>query len=418
MKFKIKTETTVYAKDACQYLREEDGKEKLTDLMVTTYTPDLEGLSPKQFFLRKDHHQWAGLHHKNFQEIKKEWIKELLLDETVYSIDEIEWYVKKIEDVNVVSGSFTLNTNDETEGTLEAPLVADRNIPPQVRYWVDAKTTGPQVYLITRNQIRQLVEGQNEASAAGFPCYVWDHIWPHGIDRVYHVYSDHVPRILYIPNPRQDDSVTNVEDVSKVPTPKLVSYDVCMFNGIYPDGHEKTMDGKTYKFPAGSYFRLDETKLPAMIYEFCHNNEVLTIDGVKMDNVTFDERGWVKDNTTLMSNIKNFGRGFYRFMGYLAEDLLKLGYKSSVEYSNIQDHITTEKTVTCKKDTTTGQFLFVGNGSPKIRWAKDTENQDDFTFKAGDTIIINEDVEIYSGDGNAFDVYECYQVKDKSSLYG
>ena len=111
------------------------------------------------------------------------------------------------------------------------------------RYWVDAKTTGPQVYLITRNQIRQLVEGQNEANADGFPCYVWDIIWPHGINKLYHVYSDHVPRILYIPNPRQDDSVTNVEDVSKVPTPKLVSYDVCMFNGIYPDGHEKTMDG-------------------------------------------------------------------------------------------------------------------------------------------------------------------------------
>ena len=28
MKFKVTTETTVYAKDACQYIREEDGKEK------------------------------------------------------------------------------------------------------------------------------------------------------------------------------------------------------------------------------------------------------------------------------------------------------------------------------------------------------------------------------------------------------
>ena len=422
MKFKVTTETTVYGHDACQYIREEDGKEKITDLMVTTYTPDTDLLTPKQFFLRKDHDRWGELHSINFNNIKKEWLEELDeklgIDKTVYSIDEVSWLVKDIEDINIVSSTYTLNTNDETENTLETPLIPTRNISPQVRYWVDAKATGPQVYLITRNQIRQLIEGQNEANADGFPCYVWDIIWPHGINKLYHVYSDHVPRILYIPNPRQDDSITNVEDVSKVPTPKIVSYDVCMFNGIYPDGHEKTMDSETYQFPAGSYFRLDETKLPAMSYEFCHKNEVLTINGVKMDNVTFDGTGWIKDGTKHMSNIRKFGRGFYRFMGYLAEDLLELGYKSSVEYSNIQDHITTEKTVTCKKDTTTGQFLFVGNGSVKIRWAKDTENQDDFTFKPGDLIIINEDVEIYSGDGNAFDVYECYQVKDKSSLYG
>ena len=42
-----------------------------------------------------------------------------------------------------------------------------------------------------------------------------------------------------------------------------------------------------------------------MIYEFCHNNEVLTINGVKMDNVTFDDTGWIKDGTKHMSNIKN-----------------------------------------------------------------------------------------------------------------
>ena len=261
--------------------------------------------------------------------------------------------------------------------------------------------------------MRQLLKGLNEANADGFPCYVWDIIWPHGIKKLFHLYSDHVPRILYIPNPRVDNTITNVEDVSKVPTPKKVSYDVCMFNGIYPDRHEKTVDGKTVVFPAGSYFRLDETKLPAMSYEFCHNNEVLTIDGVKYNDVTFDDTGWIKDGTTPMSNIQKFGRGFYRFMGYLAEDLLELGYKSSVEYSNIQDHITATKTVTNKKDTTTGQFLFVGNGNVKVSWG--SEN---FIFKAGDLIFFRQDVEVSSGDGNSFDVYEFYQIKDKSSLYG
>ena len=150
-----------------------------------------------------------------------------------------------------------------------------------------------------------------------------------------------------------------------------------------------------------------------MVYEFCHNNQVLTINGVKMDNVTFDGTGWIKDGTKHMTNIQKFGRGFYRFMGYLAEDLLELGYKSSVEYSNIQDHITSTKTVTNKKDTTTGQFLFIGDGNVKISWG--SEN---FTFKAGDIIFFRQDVEISSGDGNSFDAYEFYQIKDKSSLYG
>ena len=97
--------------------------------------------------------------------------------------------------------------------------------------------------------MKQLLKGLNEAHANGFACSVWDHIWPHGIKDIFHLYSDHIPKILYIPNPRVDNSITNVEDVSKVPTGKKVSYDVCMFNAISPDGHEKTMDGETYPFP-------------------------------------------------------------------------------------------------------------------------------------------------------------------------
>ena len=419
MKITVTQETTVHEQNGCRYIREEDGKEKVADLMVTTYTADTDLLKPKQFFLRRGHIQWDYLHSMNFPKVLAEWTKELVAELELphgdrYKLATVDftWKIKGGEEGLGATSSLVLHTDDVSEGIVETPIHAERNIGVVIKLWVEPNEESPNIFLIN-GHLKQLIQGQNELNADGFPCYVWDVIWPHGIDKIYHMYSDHVHRILYIPNPKNDNSITNVEDVSKVPTPKKISYDVCMFNGIYPHGHEKTMDGKTYQFPAGSYFRLDETKLPAMSYEFCHNNQVLTIDGVKMNNVTFDDTGWIKDGTTPMSNIQKFGRGFYRFMGYLAEDLLELGYKSSVEYSNIQDHITSTKTVTCKKDTTTGQFLFIGEGNAKIKW--DTKEN---IFKQGDIIYINQDVEISSGDGNSFDAYEFYQIKDKSSLYG
>ena len=299
MKITVAQETTVYEQNGCRYIREEDGKEKVADLMVTTYTADTDLLKPKQFFLRRDHTQWDYLHAMNFPKVLAEWTKELVAELKLphgdrYKLATVDftWKIKGGEEGLGATSSLVLHTDDVSEGIVETPIHAERNIGVVIKLWVEPNEESPNIFLIN-GHLKQLIQGQNELNADGFPCYVWDVIWPHGIDKIYHMYSDHVHRILYIPNPKIDNSITDVEDVSKVPTPKKISYDVCMFNGIYPHGHEKTMDGKTYQFPAGSYFRLDETKLPAMSYEFCHNNQVLTIDGVKMNNVTFDDTGTI-----------------------------------------------------------------------------------------------------------------------------
>ena len=80
MKFIYTQETTVFEQNGCRYIREEDGKEKVADLMVTTYTPDTDLLKPKQFFLRRDHIQWDYLHSMNFPKVLEEWTKELVAE--------------------------------------------------------------------------------------------------------------------------------------------------------------------------------------------------------------------------------------------------------------------------------------------------------------------------------------------------
>ena len=104
MEFSYTTETTVYATDACVYLRE-DGKEKVANLMVTTYTPDTDKLSTKTFFLREGHEYWALKHLENFQQIKRQWLVELGKDPDLYSLGTVATVVQGDNQHQITTGT-------------------------------------------------------------------------------------------------------------------------------------------------------------------------------------------------------------------------------------------------------------------------------------------------------------------------
>jgi len=146
MEFTYTTETTVYGQDACTYL-DENGKEKVANLMVTTYTPDTDKLSTKTYFLREGHDFWAVKHAENLEKLKREWVTELGKDPDVYSLETVTWVVRGIEDI-VALPTLSLITKDSTEGILEEKIHPDRNIPIIEKIWVDVNDDGPGVYLI------------------------------------------------------------------------------------------------------------------------------------------------------------------------------------------------------------------------------------------------------------------------------
>ena len=147
MEFSYTTETTVYATDACVYLRE-DGKEKVADLMVTTYTPDTDKLTPKTFFLRDGHEYWDVKHTENFAKIKRQWVIELGKDPDVYGLGTVSWVVRGIEKMGAPVEKLTLVTFDSTEGILEEKIDPSRDIPIIEKIWGDVNDDGPGVYLI------------------------------------------------------------------------------------------------------------------------------------------------------------------------------------------------------------------------------------------------------------------------------
>ena len=104
MEFSYTTETTVYATDACVYLRE-DGKEKVANLMVTTYTPDTDKLSTKTFFLREGHEFWALKHLENFQQLKRQWLVELGKDPDLYSLGTVATVVQGDNQHQITTGT-------------------------------------------------------------------------------------------------------------------------------------------------------------------------------------------------------------------------------------------------------------------------------------------------------------------------
>ena len=150
MEFSYTTETTVYATDACVYLRE-DGKEKVANLMVTTYTPDTDKLSTKTFFLREGHEYWALKHLENFQQIKRQWLVELGKDPDLYSLGTVATVVQGDNQHQITTGTpnkLTLLSYDSTEGILEEKIHPSRDIPIIEKVWTELTEDGPGVYLI------------------------------------------------------------------------------------------------------------------------------------------------------------------------------------------------------------------------------------------------------------------------------
>ena len=254
--------------------------------------------------------------------------------------------------------------------------------------------------------MKQLSEEQNKESLVRYPCtvgetdaLVWETVWKQGYEVINHLHSNHFLQAVLV-KPVESGEVENWE-ISK----NFIKYGT--FLGVFPDGKTRVIDGKTITFPKGTYTKIDESKFPNFVATLCYKNEVLTIDGITFDNMTINKNGQFQDDK-LMGQITDIGDGYFRFIGFLQAEDLKQGYKSWIEYSNIQDHITENKKVFHKD--ATGQFIFIGNGIVTIKWG-DGEH----TFEKGAVIQITQDIEI-SSDGD-FDAYEFYQVKDKSSFY-
>ena len=255
--------------------------------------------------------------------------------------------------------------------------------------------------------MKQLSEEQNKESLIRYPCkaadnktLVWEDVWKQGYELIQHLHSSHFLQAILI-KPVGGGIVAENWEIIK----KIIKHGTIF--GIFPDGKKRVIDGKIITFPKGTYTRLDESKFPDFVATLCYKNEVLTIDGITFDNMTLNVNGQFQDDK-LMGQITDIGDGYFRFIGFLQPEDIKKGYKSWIEYSNIQDHITENKKVLHKD--ATGQFIFIGNGTVTIKW-KDGEH----IFEKGALIRITQDIEI-SSDGN-FDAYEFYQVKDKSSFY-